>query len=117
WSPDSKWFVYARLDGSFASELYLVPSTGGESHNITHYATYNGGVTWSGRRDRSLSGTNGQKIAFVSQRHDNLGMYVLSLQKPAIATAPRSRDIDWADVSERVARAVPLRGAAGAIPP
>ena len=117
WSPDSKWFVYARQDGSFASELYIIPSTGGESHNITHYATYNGGVTWSGRRDRSLSATNGQKIAFVSQRHDNVGMYVLSLQKPAIATAPESRDIDWDDISERVERAAPLSVEEGAISP
>ncbi|HMF11855.1 MAG TPA: DPP IV N-terminal domain-containing protein, partial [Gemmataceae bacterium] len=28
WAPDSKWFAYARMDGSFASELYILPSDG-----------------------------------------------------------------------------------------
>src|SRR6266851_32827 len=124
WSPDSKWFVYARQDGSFASELYIIPSEPGASttgssqaHNITHYATYNGNVSWSGRRDRSLSATNGQKIAFVSQRHDNVGMYVMSLQKPAAASAPESREIDWDDIAERVERVAALPAEEGAISP
>ena len=54
WSPDSKWFVYSRMDGSFASELYIVPATGptaeNPARNITRYATYNSDVTWSARR-------------------------------------------------------------------
>ena len=28
WSPDGKWIVYARVDGSFASELYIIPADG-----------------------------------------------------------------------------------------
>src|SRR5439155_12416781 len=28
WSPDGKWLAYARTDGSYASELYIVPSDG-----------------------------------------------------------------------------------------
>ena len=28
WSPDSKWILYARRDGSLASELYIVPASG-----------------------------------------------------------------------------------------
>jgi tricorn protease len=115
WSPDSKWFVYARQDGSFASELYIIPAAGGESKNVTHYATYNGGVTWSGRRDRPISGTNGNKLAFVSQRHDGMGMYVLSLQKLAAAGVPESKEIDWADIYLRVERAAPLPVEEGAI--
>jgi len=117
WSPDSKWLVYARQDGSFASELYIIPAGGGESKNVTHYATYNGGVTWSGRRDRAISGTNGNKLAFVSQRHDSMGMYVLSLQKPAAVGAPESREIDWDDIYLRVERAAPLPVEEGAISP
>lgn len=117
WSPDSKWLVYARQDGSFASELYIIPAAGGESKNVTHYATYNGGVTWSGRRDRAISGTNGNKLGFISQRHDSMGMYVLSLQKPAAAGAPESRDFDWDDMYLRVERAAPLSVEEGAISP
>src|SRR5262249_49873032 len=73
--------------------------------------------TWSGRRDRALSATNGQKIAFVSERHDSHGMYVLSLQRAAVAGAPESRDIDLDDISERVERAAALPVEEGAISP
>ena len=31
WSPDSKWLVYARMDGSFGSELYVLPAGGGKA--------------------------------------------------------------------------------------
>ena len=61
WSPDGKWFVFARLDGSFASELYIVPATGPTAdnpiRNITRYATSNTGVTWS---------ADGKKLCFLS---------------------------------------------------
>ena len=39
WSPDGKWLVYARMDGSFASELYIVPvdrRRGEERHALRH---------------------------------------------------------------------------------
>jgi tricorn protease len=35
WSPDSKWVVYARADHSRATDIYLLPSTGGEEKKIT----------------------------------------------------------------------------------
>ena len=86
WSPDSKWFVYARRDGSFASELYIVPATGATAdnppRNITRYATYNGDVTWS---------HDGKKIAFLSERRGAANLYVLSLQKPAAAATPNAQ--------------------------
>ncbi len=28
WSPDGKWICYARMDGSFASELFIMPASG-----------------------------------------------------------------------------------------
>jgi tricorn protease len=107
WSPDGKWFVYARTDGSFASELYIVPAAGGASRNVTRYATANGDVTWSQ--------TNG-KIAFVSQRHGAPSMHVLALQKPAVAGASSpSGEIDWDDIHLRVTQAAPLAAESGAI--
>jgi tricorn protease len=102
WSPDSKWIVYARMDGSFASELFIIPASGATpatpARNVTRYATYNAGVTWS---------QSGNKLAFVSQRRQTSGMYVLSLQKPAVAGTPESKatDIDWEDVHLRVKQA------------
>ena len=94
WSPDSKWIVYARADGSFASELYIFPAGGGPARNVTRFATYNGGVTWS---------ANGKKLCFLSNRKGNTtGVYVLSLQKEAAPGASSSDDIDWDDIHHRV---------------
>lgn len=106
WSPDGKWIAYARIDGSFASEMYIVPATGGESKNVTRYATWNAGITWSG---------NGKKIAFLSHRRNQTGLYVLSLQKPAASGAPDSKDIDWDDIHLRVSQPASLSAEEGAI--
>jgi tricorn protease len=113
WSPDSKWIVYARMDGSFASELYIIPSDGGAAgtapKNITRYATFNASVTWS---------STGNKLAFISQRRQNPAMYVLSLQKPV---APGTSDgwfsapIDWDDIHLRVKQVAPMPAEEGAI--
>jgi tricorn protease len=119
WSPDSKWFVYARRDGSFASELYIVPSTGptadNPARNITRYATYNGDVTWS--RD-------GKKIAFLSERRGPANLYVLPLQKPAApgykeSSLLRSSSvaIDWEDIHLRAEAAAPVAARTGSISP
>ena len=106
WSPDSKWLVYSRMDGSFASELYIVPATGATTdnpiRNVTHYATYNSDVSWS---------LDGKKLAFLSVRHGNSypTLHIMSLHKPsapgvierpAIGTA--NVDIDWDDLHLRV---------------
>lgn len=122
WSPDGKWFVYARRDGSFASELYIAPSTGptpdNPPRNITRYATYNGDVTWS---------NDGKKIAFLSERRDpgRQYIYTLSLQKPAAPDfAERSGflggsspNIDWEDIHLRVEAAAPMPALTGSISP
>ncbi|HLN28055.1 MAG TPA: S41 family peptidase [Gemmataceae bacterium] len=109
WSPDSKYIVYARRDGYFASDLYIIPAAGGESKNITRFATYNGDVTWSAR---------GKKLAFISERRrDEQSLFVLSLQKPATPNAPSSSSIDWEDIHLRVEQPAPLRIDEGAISP
>ncbi len=102
WSPDGFWLVYARQDGFFASELFIVPATGptlaDPPRNITRFATYNGGVTWS---------KTGNKLAFVSNRRKNLtSAFVLSLQKPASPGAPASKTFDWEDIHLRVKQPV-----------
>lgn len=106
WSPDGKWIAYARMDGSFASEVYIVPATGGESKNVTRYATYNAGITWSG---------NGKKISFLSHRRNMTSLYVLSLDKPAISGAPDTKDIEWDDIHMRVNQPASLPAEEGAI--
>jgi tricorn protease len=108
WSPDSKWLAYSRQDGSFASEVYILPATGGESKNVTRYATYNAGITWSER---------GMKLGFISQRRSTTGMFVLSLQKPAAPNTPATSDIDWDDIHTRVQQPAMQEADEGAISP
>jgi tricorn protease len=97
-SPDGKWLVYARSDGSFASELYIMPSDGSKpGRNVTRYATFNGDVSWNNSAGR---------ICFLSNRRNTTAMHVLSLQKPAVpgggnATA---EPIDWDDIHLRAER-------------
>ena len=35
WSPDGKWLLYSRADANLSSDLYLIPSEGGEEKKIT----------------------------------------------------------------------------------
>ena len=98
WSPDSQWIAYAKSDTSFASELYIIPATGptaeNPQRNVTRFATYNGGVTWSKSNNR---------LGFISQRKRNLNSaFVLTLNKPAVTNAPASKDFDWDDIHLRV---------------
>jgi tricorn protease len=106
WSPDGKWVAYSRMDGSFASEIYIMPIAGGEAKNVTRYATYNSNITWS---------ANGKKLAFISLRRRTNGMHVLALQKPAIQGAPSSSEIDWDDIHLRTEQAAPISAEEGAI--
>ncbi|HMC65536.1 MAG TPA: MdsD protein, partial [Gemmataceae bacterium] len=119
WSPDSKWLAYSRADGSFASEVYIIPAAGGPPRNVTRYATYNAGITWS---------ADGKKLAFVSQRRRAPAMHVLSLQKPAAPGVPEKPaygglfsgtaptvEIDWEDIHLRVDQPALLGAEEGAI--
>ena len=98
WSPDGQWICYSRMDGSFASELFIIPMVGATvqnpARNVTRFATYNNGVTWS---------RTGNKLAFISQRKGNAASaYVMSLQKPASTGTLFSTEIDWENIHLRV---------------
>lgn len=96
WSPDGKHVVFARMDGSFASELYIAPVDASEKpRNITRYATFNGDVTWS---------RTGNRIGFIGQRQGTYQVHVLALQKPASGSGSTGSDIDWDDIHLRVNR-------------
>ena len=81
------------------SELFIIPATGATAkdpaRNITRFATYNAGVSWS---------RTGNRLAFISMRKGNaLNAYVMALQKPAaqLALFP-SKEIDWENIHLRV---------------
>jgi tricorn protease len=114
WSPDSRWIVYARRDGSFASELYIVPAAGptkeNPARNVTRYATTNMDVTWS---------QDGRKIAFLSDRRGPANVFVLSLHKPAapgVSESTSTLTIDWEDLHLR-ANGLPAAATTVAISP
>jgi tricorn protease len=113
WSPDSKWIAFARLDGNFSSEIYIVPATGptdnDPARNVTRYALFNAGITWS------KSG----KLAFLSERRASAAatMHVMSLQKPAVQGAPKTSEIDWDDIHLRVFQPTTTPAEEGAISP
>lgn len=97
WSPDGKWIAYSRMDGNFASEIYLIPAGGGKPVNATRYATRNFGITWS---------QDGKRLCFISQRRNDLDVFVLNLQKPAAdgAPPPAPGHIDFENLPGRVER-------------
>ena len=107
WSPDGKMMVYARIDGSFASELFIVPSDGSAPpKNVTRYATYNGDVSWS---------RTGNKIGFIAQRRGLYSPHVLNLQKPG--TPGAAGEIDWDDIHLRADRAAAMSADSAAVSP
>ena len=107
WSPDGSMVVFARMDGSFASELYIVPADGSTApKNITRYATYNSDVSWS---------KTGNKIGFIGQRRGLYAPYVLNLQKPG--TPGAAGEIDWDDIHLRADRAAGMSADAVSISP
>src|SRR5262249_13225529 len=107
-TSDGKWLAYSRLDGSFASEVYVMPASGGEAKNVTRYATYNAGITFS---------KDGKRMAFISTRPNMPSLYVLSMQKPAAAGAASSNEIDWEDIHLRVEQPALTPADQGAISP
>ncbi len=100
WSPDSKWLVYSLMDGNLASELYLIPAAGGPATNLTRYATRNFGFSWS---------SDGKKLAFISQRRQDLDVFVMSMQKPPReGETAKGTDIDTDDIHLRVERSTSM---------
>ena len=69
-SPDGKTIVF-----SYKGDLYSVPATGGEAHQLTTNAAYDSYPIWS---------PDGKKIAFASTREGSMDVYVI----PASGGAP-----------------------------
>ncbi|HEX5273607.1 MAG TPA: S41 family peptidase, partial [Gemmataceae bacterium] len=107
-TTDNKWLAYARMDGSFASEIYVMPAGGGEAKDVTRYATSNDGLTWS---------KDGKRLSFISWRPDSPSLYVMDMQKPAAPGAASSGDIDWDDIHLRVSQPARSEALEGAVSP
>ncbi len=47
WSPDGRWLAFARLDPDYNSEIWIIPSKGGDAVNITRHPEYDESPVWS----------------------------------------------------------------------
>ncbi|MCL5283285.1 MAG: S41 family peptidase [Armatimonadetes bacterium] len=77
WSPDSQWIAYSRRDPLNNTDIWIVPSVGGTSVNVTRYPGENVNPTWS---------QDGKFLVFQSDRHSQHqpsydDLYVLPLLK------------------------------------
>jgi tricorn protease len=106
WSPDGKFVAFSRMDGNFASEVYIAALDGSiKPVNVSRYAVYNSDISWGG-----------SKISFVSQRRGTYSMHVLSLQKPIQdGPKPPEGEIDWDDIHLRVERISMMAADSGVI--
>ena len=107
WSPDGKWIAYAKADQSRNTDVYLVPSAGGQEHRATFdsYSEMNPRFSADGKKlyfVRSEGGQGGGPFGGASAQ-----VYVTLLEK---------QDKDPDDPEERAEAAddQPVGGGAGA---
>ncbi len=103
WSPDMKWIAYTRKGENRAWNIWVVPSGGGEAHNVTRLNSQHSQPRWS---------PDGKHLFFQSDR-EGTGLYVLPLQPEAVRTTdtdvkfekPKEKvkvEIDFEDIHRRI---------------
>lgn len=65
-SPDGKWIAF-----EYKSNIYKVPSAGGNAIPLTINSAYNGYPVWS---------NDGKRLAFASNRYGNFDVYIMSAE-------------------------------------
>ena len=85
WSPDGKWLSYARNDDEYNSDVFIIPSDGGSSVNVSRHPDDDEFPVWS---------DDGSKLAFRSRRRENnWDIYYVFLR---LADHQKSK-ADWAE--------------------
>jgi len=62
WSPDGQWIAYSRLDKNYNSDIWVMPSEGGDARNITRHPDYDMDPVWA---------AGGAILAWNTPRHDH----------------------------------------------
>ncbi len=62
WSPDGHWIAYDRADRNYNTDVWIMPSGGGDAVNVTRHPDYDQGPVWS---------ADGRVLAWSTARHDH----------------------------------------------
>jgi tricorn protease len=62
WSPDGRWIAFSSEDQHANSEIFIIPSTGGEAYNVSRHPDFDENPVWS---------PDGKRLVWGSHRHDN----------------------------------------------
>ncbi len=62
WSPDGNWIAFHREDNNFNTDIWIMPSDGGEAVNISQHPDDDLMPHWS---------ENGQMLIWSTERHEN----------------------------------------------
>ncbi len=85
WSPDGKWIAYAREDDDYNSDVFIIPSDGGKSINVSRHPDEDDHPVWS---------PDGKKLGFRSRRRqNNWDIYYVYLS----LTDHQKKEADWAE--------------------
>ncbi len=102
WSPDGKWFVYAKYDDDFNKDIWVIPSDGSKPpFNLSKHPDNEANPTWS---------PDGKLIAFTGRRIDTeVDLYYVWLRAEDDEKSSRDRSMEKAVEKMKKGRTKPTK--------